>query len=102
MGFDVFLIKKIAIVSMISVLVVILLFGTKILNIQNMEAQGRDASSYHDVSAWIYTVCGILLCLVAFWTYKVHIVAGIIPWGIGLGCLFYGLYILWAKGVFTV
>ena len=78
------------------------LFGTKILNIKNMEEEGRDASSYHDISAYVYVIVGILLSLVAFWTYKIHIVAGIIPWGIGLSCLVYGLYILWAKGVFTV
>jgi len=78
------------------------LFGTKILNIQNMEASGRDASSYHDFSGWIYLICGILLCLVAYWTYKVHIVAGIIPIGFGISSLAYGLYILMAKGVFTI
>ena len=94
------MIKKVVLISMISIFVVIALFGTKILNIQNMEAEGRDASSYHDLSAIIYLVCGLLLCVVAFWTYKIHIVAGIIPWGLGLGALIYGLYICYAKGFF--
>jgi len=96
------MIRKAIVISMISILVVIALAGTKLLNISNMEAEGRDASSYHDLSAVIYVVCGLLLCLIAFWTYKIHIVAGIIPWGIGLGCLGYGLYICYAKGFIGV
>jgi len=96
------LIRKAIVISIISIIVVLLLFGTKVLNIQNMEEMGRDASSYHDISAYIYTICGLLMILVAFWTYRVHIVAGIIPFGLGAGCLFYGLYILWAKGVIAL
>ena len=96
------MIKKVVIISCLSIICILGLFGTKILNIQNMEAQGRDASSYHDISAYIYTVVGILLCIIAFWTYKIHIVAGIIPWGIGLGSLAYGLYILYAKGAIVL
>jgi len=93
------MIKKVIIISMISIIVVLALLGTKILNIQNMEQQGRDASSYSDISAYVYVISGILMCLVAFWTYKIHIVAGILPWGLGISVLVYGLYILWAKGL---
>jgi len=96
------MLKKAVIVSVISIFVVMALFGTKVLNIQHMEENGRDASSYHDISAWIYLICGILLMAVAWWTYHVHIVAGIVPFGIGLGGLVYGIYILWAKGVIAL
>ena len=92
--------KKIAVISCISILVILLLFGTKILNIQNMEAQGRNADSYHDLSGYIYVFCGIMLCLIAFWAYRFHFaLGGILPWGIGISSLIYGLYILNAKGV---
>ena len=96
------MIKKVVIISMISIIVIITLACTKVLNITNMEEEGRDASSYHDVSAIIYVVSGLLLCIVAFWTYRIHIVAGIIPWGLGLSCLGYGLYLCWAKGFFGI
>ena len=93
--------KKVAVIGLITVLVILLLFGTKILNIQNMEQQGRDASSYHDISGYVYVLCGVLLCIVAFWTYHLHFtLGGILPWGIGVSSLIYGLYILNAKGVF--
>lgn len=96
------MIKKAIVISAISIFVVIALTATKILNIQQIEATGGDASSYHDFSAIIYVVCGVLLCLVAVWTYKVHIVAGIIPLGFGITSLGYGLYICSVKGFFGI
>jgi len=96
------MLKKAIIISSFSVLVVLLLFGTKIINIQHMEATDNDADSYSDISAYIYVFCGLVLMGIAFWTYKLHIVAGIIPIGLGFGALFYGLYILYAKGILCV
>lgn len=93
------MIKKIVFISMVSLLVVVALTSTKVLNVINIEESGRDASSFHDISAIIYTISGFLLCLVAFWTYRIHIVAGIIPWGLGITLFAYGLYLCWVKGI---
>ena len=96
------MIKKIIFISMISLIIVACLTATKVLNVMNIEESGRDASSYHDMSAIIYTVCGLLMCIVAFWTYRINIVAGIIPWGLGITLLGYGLYLCWVKGFITI
>jgi len=96
------MIKKLVFISIISLIAVMLLFGTKVINIEHMEATDDDASSYSDISAYIYVVAGVMICFVAFWTYKIHIVAGIIPFGMGFGAVFYGLYILYAKGILCV
>ena len=98
----VIILKKAIIISILSVLVVLLLFATKVINIQHMEATDDNADSYSDISAYIYVFCGLILIGIAIWTYKIHIVAGIIPIGIGFGSLVYGIYILYAKGILCI
>jgi hypothetical protein len=93
------MLKKVVIISMLSLFVVVALTSTKVLNVINIEESGRDASSFHDMSAIIYTISGLFLCVIAFWTYRIHIVAGIIPWGLGLTLFVYGLYLCWVKGI---
>lgn len=93
------MIKKIAFISIISLIVIIALTSTKFLNIINIQEQGGDASSYHDISAILYVLSGFLLCIIAFWTHKINIVAGIIPWGLGITLLGYGLYLCYVKGM---
>jgi hypothetical protein len=94
--------KQKALLAAISLIIVLALFGTKVLNIQNMEENGRDASSYSDASAIIYILAGIGMIFVAWKTYHFHLIVGIIPFGLGISLLFYGLYVCWAKGMFLV
>jgi len=99
-----FLIRKIALVlSVISLICVVALTGTKFLNIGQMEISDDNASSYHDLSPVIYAMVGILMMFSGYLTWRVssHISAFILPFGLGITCLGYGLYILYAKGVIT-
>ena len=91
--------KKAIIISILSIIALILLFSTKVVNIQHMESQDDPASSYSEYSAIIYVLAGLMLIFIAFWTFKIHIVAGIIPFGIGFSALVYGVYICYAKGM---
>jgi len=96
------MLKKAIIISILSLIVVLSLFATKVINIQHMEAEDNNADSYSDISAYIYVICGVILIGIAFWTYRIHIVAGIIPFGFGFGTLMYGLYICYAKGIIVL
>lgn len=93
------ILKTAIIISIFSILVVILLFATKVINIQHMEATGNNADSYSDISAYIYVFCGIMLTITGIFTYRIHKVAGILPIGLGISLLGYGIYILSAKGI---
>lgn len=96
------MIKKIAIIlAVISIISVVALTGTKFLNVKNMEEQGGDASSYHEMSAVLYIVVGILMMtsgIITFYLTK-HISAFIIPFGLGVTLLGYGFYICYLKGI---
>jgi len=86
----------------LSVLVVVLLMFTKVLNMYQILENDQDAGSYHELAAWTYVLCGVILVFVAFHTYHWHILAGIIPFGLGMSTVVYGLFILWCKGVISL
>lgn len=88
---------KFKIIAILSLIVVLGLAGTKILNVQSIEEHGRNADSYHDLSAVSYVVLGLLMLIIAFFAFRLHVVAGILPIGLGIGLLLYGLYICWVK-----
>ena len=83
--------------GVLSIIAIIALACTHILNIQNMENQDRNVDSYHDWSPYIYIFCGIIFMIVAFFTYRFHILAGVIPIGMGMLLLSYGVYIALVK-----
>ena len=89
------MIRKAALIGFLSIAVVLALMGTKVLNAPHVIE--TDATSYSDASAIIYVLCGIALIFIAFWTYKFHFIAGIIPFGIGFSCLFYGILVCFVK-----
>jgi hypothetical protein len=89
--------KKVILISMLSILVVALSVGTKVINAPTVAE--TDAASYNEMVIIGYIVMGAAMILVAFWTYRVHIVAGLIPWGLGLSVLGYGLYLAMCKGM---
>lgn len=91
------MIKKVILISMLSLLVVALSVGTKVINAPTVAE--TDAASYNELVIVGYVVMGLAMIVVAFWTYRVHIVAGIIPWGLGLSVLGYGLYLMYCKGM---
>jgi len=87
-------------ISVIGLGCVVGLTFTKYLNVQQIENTG-DADSYHDLSALIYVAIGILMVISGLLTYKLthHIGAIIIPVGLGITLLMYGLYICSVKGM---
>jgi hypothetical protein len=96
----VFPVKKVILISMISLIIVALSVGTKVINAPTVAE--TDAASYDEMVITGYIIMGVLMILVAFWTYRIHIVAGIIPWGLGLSALGYGLYLAYCKGMMPV
>lgn len=87
--------KKLFIIGFLSLFAMALLGFTKVLNAPHiMETEG---ASYSDVSAVIYVVAGLMLIFIAFFTYKLHFIAGIIPFLLGVSCLLYGLFICFVK-----
>ena len=91
--------KKTIIISALSILAVLLMFGGKFVTIDYVESNDRDADSFSEVSLWMGVFAGILMMLVAFWTFRVHIVAGIIPFGVGASVLMICGYLLWCKSL---
>jgi len=87
--------RKVIIIGFLSLFAMALLGFTKVLNAPHiLETEGV---SYSDISAIIYVVAGLLLIFIAFFTYKFHFVAGIIPFLLGISCLLYGLFICFVK-----
>lgn len=81
------------IIGFLSIIAVILLACTYILNIQNIENKGRNVDSYHDISPWIYIFFGIIALLAAYPVFRIHPMATIIPVGLGALSLVYGFYL---------
>lgn len=86
-------------ISAISVLAVILLFAGRFITIGHVESNDRDVDSFSELSLWLGVIGGVLMLFVAFWTYRIHIVAGIIPFGVGVSVLIYCVYLLWCKSI---
>jgi len=83
-----------ALIAIIGIIVVLSLTTTKVMNVQNIEENDRNIDSFHEYSPAIYTIAGILMVISAFFTYRFHIIAGIIPFGLGLTLAGYGAYLL--------
>jgi len=89
------ILRKAVIISILSVIVVMLSVGTKVVNAPTVKE--TQAISYDDMVIWGYMIMGLLMVIIAFWTYKLHIVAGIIPFGLGVSALGYGIYVAYCK-----
>ena len=87
------------IISALSIIAIILMFGGKFATIEHVETNDRDAESFSETSLWMGVAAGIIMIFVAFWTFKIHIVAGIIPFGVGFATLFVCGYLLWCKSL---
>ena len=83
---------------MLSLIAVLLLMGSKAFTVSYVESNNRDADSFSSTALWMGVTAGILMLGVAVWTYKVHIVAGIIPFGVGATTLGVCAYLLWCQG----
>lgn len=91
--------KKTIIISAFSILAVLLLFGGRAITIGHVETHDRDADSFSPMALWMCLFSGFILLFVAFWTYRIHIVAGIVPFGIGASAIVYSLYLLWCQSL---
>lgn len=87
------------IISILSIIAILLIFGGKFVTIGYVESNERDADSFSEMSLWMGVIAGIIMIFVAFWTFKIHIVAGIIPFGVGAATLGICAYLLWCKGL---
>lgn len=85
-----------AAITIITLVVLLMLGGTKVLNMLQMDEIGS-ADSYHDATPYIYMIAGALMIFVAYFTYRLHFVAGMIPFFVGISAFFYGAYILSIK-----
>ena len=69
------------IISALSIIAILLIFGGRFITIGYVESNERDADSFSEISLWMGVVAGLIMIVVAFWTFRIHIVAGIIcPW----------------------
>lgn len=91
--------KMAIIISVLSIIAILLMFGGKIVTIGYVESNDRDADSFSTVSLWMGVIAGLIMIFVAFWTYRIHIVAGIIPFGVGFSVLMICVYLLWCKTI---
>jgi len=93
------MIKKAIIISMISIIAILLLFGARVITIGHVETHDRDVDSFSTISLVMGVIAGLMMIFVAFWTYRLHIVAGIIPFGVGISVFIYCIYMLWCKSL---
>jgi len=91
--------KMAIIISALSILALILMFFGRVVTVTHVESNDRDVDSFSTVALWAGVASGFLMIFVAFWTYKLHIVAGIIPFGVGAGLILYCGYLLWCKSL---
>ena len=93
------MIKKAIIISALSIIAILLMFGGKFITIGHVESIDRDADSFSSISLWMGVIAGLIMIFVAFWTFRIHIVAGIIPFGVGASVLMICAYLLWCKSL---
>jgi len=84
---------------MLSIIAILLLFGGKFVTIGYVETNDRDADSFSETSLWMAFFAGVIMIFVAFWTFRIHIVAGIIPFGVGFSIIMICSYLLWCKSL---
>ena len=87
------------IISALSIIAILLIFGGRFITIGYVESNERDADSFSEISLWMGVVAGLIMIVVAFWTFRIHIVAGIIPFGVGFSVLMICIYLLWCKSL---
>ena len=87
------------IISALSILAIILLTFGKVATFNYVESNDRDVQSFSTVAIWTGIISGIIMVFVAFWTFRIHIVAGIIPFGVGASLVVYCVYLLWCKSL---
>jgi len=90
--------KIVTIIGALSIIAVMALATTYYLNVKNIEEKDRNVESYHDYSPYIYMFFGVVALISAYFTFHFHVVAGIIPFGLGALSLIYGLYLALIKG----
>jgi drug/metabolite transporter (DMT)-like permease len=90
--------KFLAVLSLFAILLLMCTYGA---NVYNMVESGNDGDSYADISAFIYVIAGTFLVFVAYRTVRFNFrnPLAIIPYGIGLSCLTFGLFLLYIKGI---
>lgn len=88
------------IISILSILVVILSFSTKIINAPTVAE--TQAASYNDITIIAYLVMGVLMILVALISSKLHIFAAILPLGLGIAAFSYALWVAYCKGLLII
>lgn len=89
--------KTLTIAGIIGIIAIILFFAIKISSITYIEDHDRDVDSFGDIPIALTIFSGILLIITAFLTYHLHILLGIIPFGIGISTLLMGIYLAWCK-----
>jgi len=83
--------------ALLAVAVVILLFGTKIINWETVEVTNGESYSESAVVGIIgIGVCSLASTLITWW---VHKGLGLISLGLGVSSLIYGLHIAMCKGM---
>lgn len=93
------MIKMTIIISALSILALVLMFSGRLITVDHVEANDRNVESFSTLALWMAVASGILMVVVAFWTFKLHIIAGIIPFGVGAGLIVYCSYLLWCKSL---
>ena len=91
--------KMTIIISALSILAILLMFSGKFLSVDYIESNDRNVDSFSPIAMWTGLIAGILLVIISIWTFRVHIVAGIIPFGVGVSLLLYCAYLLWCKSL---
>jgi len=91
--------KMKVIIAALSILAIVLLTYGKVATFSYVESNDRDVHSFSTVAIYTGIIAGILMVLVAFWTFRIHIVAGIIPFGVGASLVVYCAYLLWCKSL---
>lgn len=87
-------------IAVLGVIVVALLFGTKIINWETVEETAGE--SYNEATVWgiiLIGVCSTVAAVLTFWYFKV---LSFISLGLGVSALLYGLHIANAKGMLFV
>ena len=87
------------IISALSIIAILLMFSGKFITIGHVESNERDADSFSEISLILGVFAGAIMIFVAFWTFRIHIVAGIIPFGVGFSILMICSYLLWCKSL---
>ena len=87
------------IIAVLSILAIVLLSVGKVATFNYVESNDRDVHSFSTIAIYTGIIAGILMLVVAFWTFRIHIVAGIIPFGVGASLVVYCSYLLWCKSL---